>query len=130
MDLDGTLSLRGERSPYDWQRVGEDQPNVPVVDTVKALAVSGISIVVVSGRDECCRDLSQEWIDDKLGLEIPLYMRASRDGRHDYQVKEEIYFAEILPTWDVQFAIDDRQQCVDLWRSLGITTFQVAPGDF
>ncbi|MDJ0647343.1 MAG: hypothetical protein QNJ60_01435 [Xenococcaceae cyanobacterium MO_188.B19] len=28
------------------------------------------------------------------------------------------------------FILDDRQQVVDMWRSLGLTVFQVAEGDF
>ena len=31
---------------------------------------------------------------------------------------------------DVFVCVDDRQKVVDMWRSLGLTCFQVAPGDF
>jgi len=31
---------------------------------------------------------------------------------------------------DVFLVVDDRQQVVDMWRSLGLTVFQVAKGDF
>ena len=32
--------------------------------------------------------------------------------------------------YNVHFVLDDRQQVVDMWRSLGLTVFQVAEGDF
>ena len=31
---------------------------------------------------------------------------------------------------DVFLVVDDRQKVVDMWRDLGLTVFQVAPGDF
>ena len=31
---------------------------------------------------------------------------------------------------DVFLVVDDRQKVVDMWRDLGLNTFQVAPGDF
>ena len=30
----------------------------------------------------------------------------------------------------VFMVVDDRQKVVDMWRGLGLTVFQVAPGDF
>ncbi len=30
----------------------------------------------------------------------------------------------------VFMVVDDRQKVVDMWRDLGLTVFQVAPGDF
>ena len=31
---------------------------------------------------------------------------------------------------DVFLVVDDRNKVVDMWRGLGLTVFQVAPGDF
>ena len=31
---------------------------------------------------------------------------------------------------DVLFVVDDRNKVVDMWRDLGLTVFQPAPGDF
>ena len=31
---------------------------------------------------------------------------------------------------DIFMVVDDRQKVVDMWRDLGLTVFQVAPGDF
>ncbi|WP_428966447.1 phosphatase domain-containing protein [Micromonospora fluostatini] len=41
VDIDGTLTLRGERDPYDWDRVGEDAPNAAVVTLVRMMAGCG-----------------------------------------------------------------------------------------
>ena len=28
VDIDGTVAIMGDRSPFDWARVGEDLPNI------------------------------------------------------------------------------------------------------
>jgi len=57
-------------------------------------------------------------------------MRKSKDNRKDSIVKEEIYRKHIFPFYYIQFVLDDRNQVVDHLRELGLTVFQVAPGNF
>ena len=57
-------------------------------------------------------------------------MREDTDHRPDWQVKREIYEREIKDKYNVIGVFEDRQQCVDMWRSLGLTCFQVAKGDY
>lgn len=130
VDFDGTLSLRGSRSPYDYSTVSEDLPNSPVISVVRALREFGLEIVVISGREDVCDKASRQWLATHLNFPIELFLRQSGDYRPDYQIKEEIYRKFIEPNWQVELALDDRQQCVDLWRQLGIVTLQVAPGNF
>jgi hypothetical protein len=56
-------------------------------------------------------------------------MRAEGDTRRDSVVKREL-LDRIGEFYDVQAAIDDRQQVVDMWRAAGLLCLQVAPGDF
>jgi len=130
VDIDGTLALRGDRSPFDWSRVELDQPNTPVIVIVRALRALGYEILVVSGREDLCRDATERWLHKHIDFIPLLFMRSAGDYRPDYIVKEEIYRTHIEFQWDVTLVLDDRQQTVDLWRRLGITTLQVAAGDF
>lgn len=130
VDLDGTLALRGSRSPFDWKLVSEDSPNTAVITTIQALAAAGLAVVVVSGRDSSCRADSMSWLEHHLGVEFDLYMRPSGDSRPDYELKFELYNAILSRGYDIRMVFDDRDQCVTLWRSLGIATFQVAEGAF
>ena len=57
-------------------------------------------------------------------------MRKQHDNRADWIVKKELFVDEISNIYDVKFVLDDRQQVVDMWRSLGLTCFQVAEGNF
>ena len=130
VDVDGTLALMQGRSPYDWHRVGEDDPNPPVVELVRSLRAAGNAIVVVSGRDGVARSATQAWLDRH---EIPhdaLLLRTAGDNRRDSIVKREIFDRRIRPVWQVKGVLDDRDQVVRMWRGLGLTCVQVAPGDF
>jgi predicted kinase len=130
VDVDGTLALIGSRSPYAWHRVGEDAPNPPVVELVRALRGTGNAIVVVSGRDGVARKATLAWLDRH---EIPhdaLLMRSPGDNRRDSVVKRELFDTRIRRTWQVKGVLDDRDQVVRMWRELGLTCAQVAPGDF
>lgn len=130
VDIDGTLAIRNGRSPFDYSSVLSDIPNMPVVTTVLALQSQGIQIIAVSGREDKCRLATAEWLQRHLGFSPVLYMRRSGDYRPDFVVKEEIYRQEIVPQFDVLLVLDDRTQTVDMWRKLGLTTFQVAQGNF
>ena len=59
-----------------------------------------------------------------------IYFRANGDYRRDSEVKTEIYRNSIEPRWDVEFVLDDRNQTVRAWRTLGLKCLQVSEGDF
>jgi hypothetical protein len=57
-------------------------------------------------------------------------MRPENDMRKDSVVKSELFWEHVAPNYNVQFVLDDRDQVVDFWRSIGLVCWQVAPGDF
>jgi hypothetical protein len=58
-------------------------------------------------------------------------MRPFGDKRKDSTIKEELFWNNVAPNWDIRFALDDRQQVVDHTRDvLKIPVLQVAPGLF
>ena len=131
VDIDGTVALMGDRSPYDWSRVGSDTPNQAVIGAVRAMYAAGNAIVFCSGRDEVCRAETEAWLELYVGVPYEaLFMRPEDDSRKDAVVKREIFDAEIRERWRITGVFDDRQQVVRMWRALGLTVFQVAEGDF
>lgn len=130
VDLDGTLARMTNRSPYEWHRVGEDEPVPHVVELVRDLASAGTSIVFMSGRDGSCRDATQEWLDTHVGVPGPLFMRAPGDSRSDSIVKRELFDAHVRDVYRVRFVLDDRNAVVHMWRSMGVPVFQVDYGYF
>jgi hypothetical protein len=132
VDVDGTLAIRGKRSPFDWSRVGEDQPNPAVVELVQTIALAGRHrIVVMSGRKEQSRRQTEMWLDAQ-GIEfVELLMRADHDDRPDHRTKADLYRRHVAPRYDVAFVIDDRDQVVRMWRTtFNLTVCQVAEGAF
>ncbi|WP_439377881.1 AAA family ATPase [Amycolatopsis lexingtonensis] len=131
VDVDGTVAQMEGRSPYDMTRVGEDKPKRPVIDVVEALERAGFAIVFVSARNEVARPATEEWIRRYTKLRgFSLYMRADGDGRDDRVVKREIFDRHIRERFYVHLVLDDRSKVVGMWRALGLTCLQVAPGDF
>lgn len=131
VDIDGTTALMGARSPFDETRVHEDHPNAPVIAVIRAMAAAGNAIVFVSGRTDACRAATYDWLCEHIPVPFQgLYMRAAGDGRKDAVVKRELFDRHIRDEWDVTCVLDDRDQVVAMWRSLGLTCLQVAPGNF
>lgn len=135
-DIDGTVALRGERSPYDYSRVGEDEPNLPIVELVKTLSENwSREIIFVSGRDDSCEFETNEWLRMVLDIfdsydDVVLHMRKTGDNRSDSIVKQEIYETYIKDRYQVDYVLDDRNQAIAMWRSLGLVVLQVAEGNF
>lgn len=138
VDLDGTLALMNGRSPYDETRVEEDEPNIPVIETLAGLVAVGLMPVFLSGRTSGCRAATLNWLRRHVlpaigwrdNASIELHMRAVGDQRPDHVVKLQMFDDLIRGCYDVAVALDDRDQVVKLWRRLGITCLQVAEGAF
>ena len=141
-DLDGTLALIHDRSPYDASDCDiKDLPNTPVIETVLAHYHAGRKIIFCSGREDKFRPETIRFIEKHLLTDDPqtgevepigyqLFMRKTDDFRKDAIIKEEIYQNEIEGKYNVLMVLDDRNQVVDFWRAKGLTCFQVAEGNF
>ena len=131
VDIDGTVALRRDRSPYDESRVHRDAPNRNIIDVIDRLATT-VPVIFLSGRTEAARADTRRWLTRYLecGAESALYMRAIGDRRNDAIVKEELYRRHIEPRNDVLCVFDDRDRVVAMWRRIGLTCLQVAYGDF
>lgn len=130
VDVDGTLALMQDRSPYAWHKVGEDLPNTVVVSFVKDLIANGHNVIIASGRDGVCRAETQAWLDEHVSPGIQLLMRTEKDPRPDTIVKHELFNENIKGKYHVRLVLDDRNSVVRLWRGLGLKCWQVAEGDF
>lgn len=149
-DLDGTASLfcinypcscdNNHRSPYDASTSHKDTLNPAVAFVLNSLGpVSyceptddnySTHLFMVSGREERYRGQTLEFLRDNDIAFDALYMRPSLDNRDDTIIKREIFEREIKGKYNIRFVLDDRNRVVDFWRSLGITCFQVAEGNF
>lgn len=120
-DLDGTLALIGDRSPYDNTGLCiNDGLNEPVALLLGAMYRDAYDIVLMSGREDCVREATEEWLD-KSGIHYDaLHMRATGDKRKDSIIKRELFDQHIAGNYNVSFVIDDRPQVVRMWREMGL----------
>lgn len=129
-DIDGTLAKMIGRSPFDWARVGEDLLHPWVHGIAVALYAAGLNIVYLSGRDEVCRALTQDWLANYGLPPGPLFMRPEGDNRKDTLVKVELFWEHLAARYNVLGVFDDRDSVVETWRAMGVKCAQVAPGNF
>lgn len=142
-DLDGTLCNIDHRLHHvkgpgkkNWKAFCDEIPNDSVNKWCHSILWNYMfgchyEIVYCSGRSDEYRKITEEWLDKHIQLDYDgLYMRRRNDSRADYIAKEIILDFELLTRYNILFAIDDRQQVVDLWRRRGLVALQCSKGDF
>jgi predicted kinase len=142
VDIDGTLAhMRDHRGPFDWKRVGVDEPDFNVMQVITWIRLGMAAeylgfhgerakVILMSGRDEVCRQETEDWMVSWDFNYDDLFMRPEGDMRADNIVKAELFDENIRDNYDVVFVFDDRNQVVDMWRQMGLQVAQVAEGDF
>ncbi|MEW2553785.1 AAA family ATPase [Streptomyces zhihengii] len=130
-DIDGTLALRGDRGPFDFSRCDEDTLNISVRQALSSFRrADGDVVVLLSGRSEDHREMTEAWLRRH---EVPydeLWMRAADDGRRDDVVKAELFDRHVRHRFAVRVSLDDRDRVVAVWRRMGLPTWQVNYGAF
>jgi predicted kinase len=130
VDIDGTLAHMNGRSPYDYSKVDTDIVDPIVSEMVRRYHSDGLYVVICSGREDACREVTEKWLADNNIPYNAILMRTTGDHRKDAIVKRELYEANIKPHYNVKFVLDDRDQVVKMWREVGLKVLQVAEGDF
>jgi len=144
-DLDGTLALIDKRREVstkpngrlDWGKffnstnIKLDEPNLPVIKMAQLFSEQGFNIVILSGRSNKTETATRSWLSKNKVPFNKLIMRNSETNHFtpDWVLKKNM-LDENLDINDIFLVVDDRDRVVKLWRSLGLTTFQVAEGNF
>ena len=142
-DLDGTLALIDDRrdlatkpnGKFDWDvffnpdNINLDLPNQPVINMANILHKQGFRIFILSGRSDVTHQATVNWLNDNGIWWDHLVMRPQNQlYLPDNDLKQG--WLDTIGKDNVAMVFDDRQQVVDMWRQNGLTTFQVADGDF
>ena len=135
-DIDGTLADCDHRLKYvkeekNWDTffalMDKDTLREGVASMLKLTYADKI-IVIVTGRPDSYRDVTEAWLKKYDIKYDALYMRRASDRRPDYIVKQEILDKHI-PKDRVEIVIDDRQQVVTMWRNNGLPVIDVSEGN-
>lgn len=116
-DIDGTLAHHNGRSPYDNTKIMTDSVIVPVVNILDTLANSShsLKIILLSGRDESGRKLTEKWLKEHSIFYNNLYMRKEYDKRKDTVIKSEMYKEYIKGNFNILGVFDDRPSVRRMW---------------
>ena len=127
-----------------------DKPNPQVIKSAQLFKANGFRIFIFSGRNDRSFHATQQWLKTHNVPFDLLVMRPDKfkdeswpvahgnkatpkmRGMPDEVLKKKMLLEFVGDEWqsEVFCVFDDRQKVVDMWRDLGITCFQVAPGDF
>ncbi len=129
VDIDGTLAHMKNRSPFDWNKVDEDDVDEIIKGISNTYSNSG-KVIIMSGRDGICRDKTIKWLEDNNIIYDMLFMRAEGDFRKDSIVKRELFDKNIKDKYYIEYVMDDRNQVVAEWRNMGLKCLQVQDGNF
>ena len=139
IDIDDTLSLAGKRfelakkpnGKTDWniahdvELVKQDKPNLPMIDLAKRYKKEGFKVVILTGRPDSIREVTEEWLKQYDVEYDELYMR----NKSEHYIKATVFKKKIYQIYleDVFCAYDDDEEIIKMWNELGIPAFKVYP---
>ena len=134
-DVDGTLMNIQHRRHHvagpdkDWPAFFDamefDTINDHVFHLAHALKNDGYGIVVVSGRNERHRQITEKQLAfGKLDYKM-LIMRPDDNYDPDFVFKKQVLDKMRESGLDPQFSVDDRPSVVQMWRENGVPCFDV-----
>ena len=151
-DLDGTLAdiedrrklSTKENGKMDWDKFFDpnnielDKPKQDVILMAQALAEIGYQIAVFSGRSKSTINTTKSWLNK---YKVPYHILKLRPEKHPYKFMpdeklklgwfEDVFvIPESMSESEVVAVFDDRDKVVNMWREIGLTCMQVAPGNF
>lgn len=130
-DIDGTLAhVNGKRGHFDWDNVDRDVVDERVRETLKIHRKAGYKIIIVTGRDGSCEELTKMWLAENDIHFDYFYIRPAGNFDKDTVIKKGIFDNHIAGKFNVLGVYDDRNQVVSMWREIGLKCFQVIKGDY
>ena len=129
VDIDSTLCVNLTGRPFytdDWaDKCLYDTPLIGTVSIVRAQKMTGTcDVIILTGRREDGRAQTEEWLKTYNVPYDRLYMRGDNDYTKSEIFKEKILKTFILPKYNVLFAIDDDNKCVQMFRNNGLICLQ------
>ena len=138
VDIDNTLCSSKERFDFatnesgkiDWDiahsfdNMIKDKPNPPMIDLVKRYKKDDIQIIIITGRPDFTKEVTELWLEKYNIPYDKLYMRSKEDHYIKANIlKKKIYETHI--TDKIFCAYDDDDSIIEMWGDLGIPCFKV-----
>lgn len=131
VDVDGTLANHeGVRNVYDYSKVYDDLPHEDIIRSVQLEAAAGTKVIIMSGREDSCKDDTIRWLEK---YDVPfddVFMRKTGDMRPDWMIKDDLIRENVQDNYYIEYGFDDREQVVEHNRKNGYRIYAVDFGDF
>ena len=129
VDMDSTLCANLTKRPFyegDWkEKLIYDTPLAGPISIVRAQKMTGTcDVIILTGRREDGREATEEWLKTYNVPYDRLFMRGENDYTKGDAFKEKILNTFILPKYNVLFAMDDDNKCVQMFRRNGLICLQ------
>lgn len=135
VDMDATLCFNTSGRPFygpgTAEQIFKDIPNTNLIYLVKAYCYEyECALIIVTGRDESCREATLEWLDIyDLDPDL-LLMRKEGDYSKGEECKKKLYEEHIKGKYNVDLVFEDSSKVVKMYRDLGLTVLQPNEGKF
>lgn len=128
-DIDSTLCVNLTRRSFytdDWkEKLIYDTPLAGPISILRAQKMTGTcDILIVTGRKDEGRTQTEEWLKTYNVPYDRLFMRGQNDYTKSDIFKENILNNIILPKYNVLFALEDDNKCVQMYRRNGLICLQ------
>lgn len=124
VDIDGTLAhMEGVRGAFEWDKVHKDKPDSQLIAYLRdnlSIKAHLTKVILFSGRDECCRTLTEQWLITNGVPYDALYMRPTGTNTCDTIVKKTMFDLYVKDRYNVSHVIDDRPRVVNMWLGMGL----------
>jgi nucleoside phosphorylase len=136
VDMDGTLTdIHPERMKAhpknggSWDEFQEladlDAPNARVIALITALEIV-YTVIIITGRNFEYKQATMHQLDRLCVKYSYLILRPTWDERTDAEYKRWAYEALVAPMhYSIIGVFEDRDECVKMWRELGLVCYQV-----
>lgn len=133
-DIDSTLAQMDRenpegRSPFAYDRVDEDEVIENVARVARILG-EHYPLLIMTGREEWCKDKSLEWLVSKANVPVKdIFMRRDGSNVSDDEEKLFLFNENVRGKYNVLGVFDDRLKVCRMWEQMGLTLFRVGPID-
>jgi hypothetical protein len=138
VDINGTLGDCTQRAhfldadPRDWDGFFENMMIDTPVDFVHRFCNAQpkepfwCHVLLTTGAPEKYRPLMTRWLETNNVHYDKLFMRGNFEFIKGYVWKEKLYREEIEPNYDVVCVLEDKEECTQMYRKLGLHCWLVA----
>jgi len=104
-------------------------PRQEALDWCRQFHDKGCALLVVTGRSDEFRDITEDWLDEHLPIPyFGLFMRRKGDNSSNASVKRAIH-TSLTRSFDIWAAIDDDPLIVQMWAEFGIVSTLISEVD-